>query len=180
MKNTSAGANATSFKGDASKMYTIGGSAGGGLALQIAYQVLKDPTLKPSLKGIAAQVPCTSKSFIITLKLEQTLITRIGHWDSIPEKYASKYTAYKDNEKDVPVIDKESMEIFYKHVGADPHDKEVFTILATDKHAEFPPTYFTSAEFDPLRDDAFVMEAALKEAGVPTKHDHYPGMPHYF
>ena len=132
------------------------------MALQIALQVIKDSKLKPGLKGIAAMVPCTT------------------HWDSVPEKYASKYTAYKDNEKDVPVIDKESMEIFYKYVGADPKDPEVFTILATDYHKEFPPTYFTSCEFDPLRDDAYVMEAALKEAGVKTKHDHYEGMPHYF
>ena len=150
-----AGANASSFKGDANKIYTIGGSAGGALALQIALQVIKDPKLKPSLKGIAAMVPCTS------------------HWDSIPEKYKSKYTAYTDNGVDAPVIDKESMQIFYEQAGADPNDPEVFTILATDQHKNFPPVYFTSCEFDPLRDDAYVMEAALQEAGVPTKHDHY-------
>lgn len=91
-----AGANASSFNGDASKMWTIGGSAGGALALQIALQVIKDPKLKPSLKGIAAMVPATA------------------HWDTIPEKYKSKYTAYKDNEKDAPVIDRESMRIFYE------------------------------------------------------------------
>ena len=33
---------------------------------------------------------------------------------------------------------------------------------------------------DPLRDDAFVMEHALKGAHVPTKHDYYKGLPHYF
>ena len=143
-------------------MYTIGGSAGGGLALGIAYQVLQDPKLKPSLKGIAAMVPCTT------------------HWDNVPEKYKSKYTSYTENAQNSPVIDKESMEAFYEHVGADPKDPSCFTILATDKHAEFPPVYFTSCEYDPLRDDAFILEAALKEAGVPTKHDYYEGMPHYF
>ena len=64
------------------------------------------------------------------------------------------------------------MQVFYEHLGADPKDPEVFTILATDYHKDFPPTYITSCEFDPLRDDAYVLEAALKEAGVPTKHDH--------
>ena len=113
-------------------MYTIGGSAGGGLALQIANQVIRDPKLKPSLKGIAAQVPCTT------------------HWDSVPSKYKSMYKSYTDNAKDAPVIDKESMETFYKHAGADPNDASCFTILATDKHAEFPPVYFTSCDFDPL------------------------------
>ena len=157
-----AGANASSFKGDANKMYTIGGSAGGGLALQVALQVIKDPTLKPSLKGIAAQVPFTT------------------HWDNVPEKYQSKYTAYTENAKDVPVIDKDSMEVIYNAADADPKDETCFTILATDKHAEFPPVYFTSCGYDPLRDDATIMEMALKEAGVPTKHDYYESMPHYF
>lgn len=40
--------------------------------------------------------------------------------------------------------------------------------------------YFASCEFDPLRDDAVVLEKALKEAGVETKHDYWEGMPHYF
>jgi len=157
-----AGANASSFKGDANKMYTIGGSAGGGLALSIANQVIRDPKLKPSLKGIAAQVPCTT------------------HPDNIPSKWASKHTSYVDNAENTPVIDKESMDIFYKYLEAKPDDASAFTILAEDKHAEFPPTYFTSCEFDPLRDDGKCMELALKEAGVPTKLDYYPGMPHYF
>ena len=102
------------------------------------------------------------------------------HYDNVPSKYASKYTSYEDNAKDAPVIDKESMEIFFEHAAADPKDSSCFTILATDKHSEFPPVYFTSCEFDPLRDDAKIMEEALKEAGVQTRHDYYPGFPHYF
>lgn len=154
--------NASKINGDPNKIYTIGGSAGGALALQITNQVLRDPKLKKTIKGIVAMVPLTC------------------HWDNVPSKYASMYKSYEENAKDAPVIDKESMEIFYKHAGADPKDSSCFTILATDKHAEFPPTYITSCEFDPLRDDSTILEAALKEAGVPTKHDYYPGFPHYF
>lgn len=154
--------NASKINGDPNKIYTIGGSAGGGLAFQVANQVLRDDKLKKTLKGIIALVPLTV------------------HPDNVPEKYKSQYTAFEDNAKDVPVIDRESMEIFYKHAGADPKDSSLFTLLATDKHAEFPPTYFASCEFDPLRDDSKVMEQALKEAGVPTKHDYWPGFPHYF
>lgn len=67
-----------------------------------------------------------------------------------------------------------------RHVGADPKDPDVFTILATDNHKNFPPVYFTACQFDPLRDDAYIMQEALEEAGVKTKLDYYPGMPHYF
>lgn len=143
-------------------MYTIGGSAGGGLALCIANKVVQDPELKSSLKGIAAIVPVTL------------------HYDNVPEKYKSMYKAYTDNEKDAPIIDKESMAIFFEHGGLDPKDADTFTALAEENHKNFPPTYFASCEFDPLRDDSYVMEKALKDAGVETKHDHYKGMPHYF
>lgn len=155
-------ANASSFKGDASKVYTIGGSAGGALALQIANAVIREPGLKTSLRGIAAMVPCTT------------------HWDNVPSKYADKYKSYTENARGTPIIDGESMEIFFKHLEADGKDPSAFTILATDKHAEFPPVYMTSCEFDPLRDDATIMELALKEAGVPVKHDYWAGFPHYF
>lgn len=77
-------------------MYTCGGSAGGGLALQIANQIVKDPQYKSSLKGIAAQVPCTT------------------HWENVPEKYKSNYTAYDDNASGVPIIDKATMKTFYE------------------------------------------------------------------
>jgi versiconal hemiacetal acetate esterase len=102
------------------------------------------------------------------------------HWDNVPSKYADKYKSYEENKEGSAVIDKKSMEIFYEHVGADPKDPGTFTILATDKHSEFPPVYMTSCEFDPLRDDATIMELALKEAGVPVKHDYYQSFPHYF
>jgi hypothetical protein len=95
---TQAHANASTFHGDPNRMYTAGGSAGGALALQIANKIVKDPELKSSLKGVAALVPCTA------------------HWDSIPDKYKSKYTAYEDNKKGTPIIDKGSMEIFYEYV----------------------------------------------------------------
>ncbi|KAL2441696.1 Versiconal hemiacetal acetate esterase [Exophiala dermatitidis] len=154
--------NATSIGGDPDKFYTIGGSAGGALALQVANALVKDPSKRNNIKGVAAVVPCTL------------------HWDNVPEEYRSIYKAYEENKENVPIIDKESMEAFYHHTGVDPKDSNIFTALATDNHKNFPPTYFVSCEKDPLRDDAYVMEAALKKAGVPTKHDHYKGLPHYF
>ena len=154
--------NGNSIGGDPKKMYTIGGSAGGALALQICNAVLKDNSLKDSIQGVIAMVPATT------------------HPDNIPDKYKPMHKSYDENKEGVPIIDRNSMDIFYDHLGPDLNDSSMFTILATENHKSFPPVYFTSCEFDPLRDDAYVMEAALKEAGVPTKHDHYKGLPHYF
>ncbi len=144
------------------KFYSIGGSAGGGLALQLANRIVRDPSKRDGIKGVAAIVPVTL------------------HFDYVPEEYKSMFTAIQENEKDVPIIDKESMRSFYTFAGVDPRDSDTFTALATDNHKNFPPVYFVSCEKDPLRDDAYVMEAALKKAGVPTKHDTYKGLPHYF
>jgi versiconal hemiacetal acetate esterase len=128
----------------------------------LANYIVQDPSKKAGFKGIAAITPCSL------------------HWDSVHDEYKSMYTAYEDNKQGTPIIDKTSMEIFYDAYGADPKDPNTFVALASENHQKFPPTYFVSCEFDPLRDDAYVMEAALKKAGVPTKHDHYKGFPHYF
>lgn len=154
--------NAASIGGDPNKFYTIGGSAGGALALQVANRLVKDPATRHRIKGVAALVPCTL------------------HYDHVPEEYKSIHKSYEENKEGVPIIDKESMRIFYTEAGVDPKDSDIFTALATDNHKNYPPTYIASCEFDPLRDDAYVIDAALKKAGVPTKHDHYKGLPHYF
>lgn len=102
------------------------------------------------------------------------------HWDNVPEEYQSIYKSYEENGVNTPIIDKKSMEQFYEYTGLDPKDPNAFVALASDNHKNFPPTYFVSCGKDPLRDDAFVMEAALKKAGVPTKHDTYARLPHAF
>ena len=154
--------NASSYGGDPKKFFTIGGSAGGALALQVANKLVKDSSKRDNIKGVAASVPVTL------------------HYDNVPEEYKSQYKAYTENGTDVPVIDKGSMEIFFEHAAVDPKDADTFVALATENHKNFPPVYFTACGRDPLRDDAVIMEAALKKAGVPTKLDMYDGLPHYF
>ncbi|KAJ9602994.1 hypothetical protein H2200_012289 [Cladophialophora chaetospira] len=154
--------NVESYGGDRSLFYTIGGSAGAGLALQMANKIVCHPELRSSLKGVAASNPITT------------------HFDNVPEQYKEMYNSYKENAHGTPIIDKKSMEIFYKYAKVDPHDSDVFTILAEGNHKNFPPVYFVSCQYDPLRDDATIMELALQRAGIPTRHDYYKGMPHFF
>lgn len=67
------------------------------------------------------------------------------------------------------------------HYDADFKSPKHFPGLADDEEiAKFPPTYIVNAQKDCFRDDGFLLEKRLKEAGVPTKLDYYDGLPHYF
>lgn len=147
--------NASSYGGDANKFFSIGGSAGGGLALEVANHLVKDSSKRGMIKGVAAIVPCTL------------------HPSHVPEEYKSMYKSYTENAVDAPVINKESMQIFYDHLEAKPDDADIFVALDKDNHKNYPPVYFVACERDPLRDDGIVMASILKKNGVPTKLDFY-------
>jgi len=152
--------NADKLGGDQSKYFTVGGSAGGGLALTVADQVIKAGE-RSHIQGVIAMVPITA------------------HPTSIPAEFKARYTSYTENSTGVPLIGADSMRIFFEAAGADYHDERTFVTLSKNL-AEFPRTYICTCGKDPLRDDGKVLEAMLKKAGVETKSDFYPGFPHNF
>lgn len=154
--------NASTIGGDATKMFTGGSSCGAQLALNVCDRVLRDPSLKSSMKGVASLGTATCPPH------------------NCPEKYKSDYTAMLEYATNNPVVDAESMEIFLRELGQREDDPEFWVLLATDNHKNYPPVYLASCEFDPLRDDSRIFAKALAEVGVPTKHDYYAELPHYF
>ncbi|CCD53122.1 hypothetical protein QC760_001544 [Botrytis cinerea] len=143
-----------------SQLFTIGSSAGGGLALTVAHDLIVAGK-KSQIKGIVAMVPVTA------------------HPSSIPAAYKNHYKSYDENAHDVPIIDLDTMNTFFGAVDADPLDPRVFVTLSNHLD-EFPPTYIATCGKDPLRDDGQVLEMMLKDKGVTTKSDYYEGVPHYF
>ncbi|KAB8261558.1 Alpha/Beta hydrolase protein [Aspergillus pseudonomiae] len=153
--------NASQLGGNPAAFFSIGGSAGAGLALAVANHYAQRADGRKYIKGVVALVPLAL------------------HWDNVPAEYKGDYTSYDDNADNVPVIDKSTMESFYQAVAADPNDSNIFTALSPHL-PNFPPTYICTCGADPLRDDGTIMEKSLRKSGVPTKLSTYPNLPHYF
>jgi len=70
------------------------------------------------------------------------------------------------------------MDMFYECLCGTPADPEVSPVLAD--HTGLPPAYIQICGLDPLRDEALLYERLLREQGIRTKLDIYPGVPHGF
>ena len=73
------------------------------------------------------------------------------------------------------------MEWFAKHALGKPDDKSDPRIDLVHANLKgLPPVTLINARIDPLRSDADMLEAALKNAGVKVTHKIYDGVTHEF
>ncbi|GBE85768.1 hypothetical protein SCP_0802900 [Sparassis crispa] len=86
------------------------------------------------------------------------------------EKYRAELLSLEQN-KDAPTLT--------RIVGI-PKDDRIFSLLLQPSHAGIPPLYLQVNDPDPLRDEGLLYAKLVEEAGVKTKVDIYPGVPHGF
>ncbi|KAK7206410.1 Alpha/Beta hydrolase protein [Myxozyma melibiosi] len=154
--------NAASWGADPNKLYTMGPSAGAALSISVPLRLHDEGGDSAGLvKGVISLSPCEV------------------HPDHIPEKFKGMHTSAENSAGRLPVIDIESMRTFYSTYTVPLDDKYTFAIYYP-KLQVLPPVYIVSAEFDPLRDDAYVFEKLVKEAGGKITHKTYKGLPHVF
>ena len=103
--------------------------------------------------------------------------------EMVPEQYQHLHKSYVDNGGPVPIVTGDEMKMAFDQIVGKAGTKNVdFFPLVGGANAlkGFPRTYIINTDKEALRDDGLVLEAALKDAGVPVKRDNLPGLPHYF
>ena len=144
---------------DPSKGFIMGGvSAGGSLTASLSRKFQEEPLAYP-LTGQWLSIPPIMDS------------------DSVPEKYKEYYISSEQQAKG-KFLSAEAREALRKFTEPDPTDPLRYAVNSKTPLSEQPPTYFQADGMDPLRDDALIYDDMLKEVGVPTKFDLYPGCPH--
>ncbi|KAJ7803887.1 alpha/beta hydrolase fold-domain-containing protein [Mycena olivaceomarginata] len=157
-----AASNTSEISGALAKGFLVGGlSAGGSYVAAVTHRARFDPFFTDrKITGHILQVP--------------TLLHPLA---AIPEKFKADLLSMEQN-KDAPMLSKVNHEFFYHCLKADPSNLEVSPLLLS--HGNLPPAYIQICGLDPLRDEALLYERLLREDGIKTKLDIYPGLPHGF
>ncbi|KAI0261587.1 Alpha/Beta hydrolase protein [Gloeopeniophorella convolvens] len=153
--------NAEALSVSLEKGFIVGGcSAGANLAAGLALRARNDPFF--------TNTPVTGQYLACPL---------LVHLDAHPH-FPDDLLSMEQN-KDVPGLTKEIMVFTFKTVIASPTDPAISPVLAPS-HIGLPPAFFQICGMDPLRDDGFLYDRLLREAGCNTHMKVYPGLPHVF
>lgn len=153
------GAHAAEFGADTGAGFVIGGvSAGGGLSVVTAQRAIREK-LPAAITGVWACIPVT---------LDER---------NVPEKYRETWVSREQN-ADALLLSKESIDHVQKMYEPDGLSEAYSPFNSAVGFAELPRTYVQVCGMDPLRDDGLIYERALRDAGVETMLDVYPGVPH--
>ncbi|PNS20630.1 Hormone-sensitive lipase [Sphaceloma murrayae] len=151
--------NAPSIGADPAAGFVLGGVSAGGNLTAVVAQKAKDEGLSPPLTGLWVCIP--------------VLLTD----ETVPEKYKHLFFSRKQNEN-APVFNMQAINRVDGYLEAD-HKSPLWSPFNTPgAHKGLPPAYFQVCGMDPLRDDGLIYEAVLRENGVKTRLDVYPGVPH--
>ncbi|EJD44155.1 lipase/esterase [Auricularia subglabra TFB-10046 SS5] len=154
-------ANAAALGADVHAGLAIGGvSAGANMAAVTAQRCLSERA--------PGSAPLTGLALVVPFVLEPEIV---------PARYKDFYFSREQN-ADALTTGEKSMRFTRKLVQFDVTSPQFSPFNAPNPHVGMPPTYVQAAGLDPLRDDALIYERVLREHGVKTRLDVYPGVPH--
>lgn len=195
--------NAAGFHGDQARVAVAGDSAGGNLAAAVAWKLSNTPNLPklplqillyPMLQAFNFKLP----SYTLTEAIVENTASRTAFASML---YAYCMGAFIDpapllENNHTSVKMKKSLQALYVNLsidgnGLDDNDKDSkneipelfqqcitnpeFSPLMAPDCSVFPKTYILSAEYDTLRDESFLFQKRLAEAGVTVQNDFVAG-----
>ncbi|EFQ26065.1 uncharacterized protein GLRG_01209 [Colletotrichum graminicola M1.001] len=165
--------NASSLGANPSRGFIIGGGSEGGNITAVLAHLARDSELSPPLTGQYLCVPAIMCMLPPEAIPEQYRAEYLSHPSVVPSQDPVSGALASDGGAALQSIVKPDMQspLFvpfrFGEVG--------------QGHKGLPPAYIQVAGLDPVRDEGLIYERMLREeAGVATKLDIYPGLPHYF
>ncbi|PNY29611.1 AB hydrolase superfamily protein [Tolypocladium capitatum] len=149
------------LKTNLAKGFVLGGtSAGANFTAGISHLALEE-ALSPPLTGIVF------------------LAGSFCHPDARPQTYLDRILSV-DEITEAPGLTRQSIDYFAGRYGAPPEDRRVSPLLFGSHAGIADKAYFAICGLDPRRDEALLYERLLRDAGLETRSDVYPGLPHGF
>ncbi|RSL55215.1 hypothetical protein CEP54_009480 [Fusarium duplospermum] len=144
---------------DLSKGFLIGGTSAGANLAAVAVQQWVTQELSPPILGVWLNIPIIFDATIV------------------PEEHKALWLSREQN-SNAMVINAKSREYVYKVYKPDVRSPDFSPFNSPNPHLGLPPVYIQVCGKDPLRDDGLVYERVLRQHGVKTRLDAYPGVPH--
>lgn len=149
------------------KGFIVGGSSAGGNMAAVISHLARDERLNPAISGLFLLAP---------------LILPTQSKDALSDKYKDIYISRTQPECQTdPVLTPAMERMFHDAAQSDKRSPLHVPYIWPTGHKNLPKTYFQVCGMDILRDENLIYEQMLREeAGIQTKLDVYPGMPHVF
>lgn len=155
----SAKGNAESLGADLSTGFIVGGTSAGASMTAVVAQKWVTQAVSPSMTGLWLNMPHVIES------------------NYVPEKYKELWFS-RDQNADSFLLNKTARAFISSTYEADVNSPEYSPFNGESPHHGLPPVYFQVNGNDPLRDDGLIYEKVLRDCGVETRIDVYPGFPH--
>ncbi|GAW17160.1 hypothetical protein ANO14919_066100 [Xylariales sp. No.14919] len=149
------------FAVDLSVGFVLGGVSAGANLAAVAAQKWLSENKTPKITGLWLGLPYVLSDSIV------------------PDRFKDIWVSREQNAEAL-IIGQKDMLYVRETYSPDVLSADFSPFNAKGPHVGLPPTYFQVCGQDPLRDDGLVYEKVLRDHGVPTKLDIYPGLPHGF
>jgi acetyl esterase/lipase len=146
---------------DLAQGFYVGGPSAGANLAAVAAQQWAAEGRSPRLRGVWLGIP---------LILSE---------ETVPAKYKHLWLSREQNAKAL-IINAGDIEYVNRAYAQEPTSLLFSPLAPGCIHEAMPPVYFQVCGQDPLRDDGLIYEKVLRDHGVSTRLDVYPGLPHGF